>query len=305
MELSRRNLLKLGATAGLGGLLLPAFDMQANISDQMILRAVPSTGEQIPVIGMGTWQTFDVGKSEEDRAPLREVLKVFVEKGGKLIDSSPMYGNSEGVVGDLAQSMGLEKSLFVATKVWTTGEAAGKQQMAESARLLKAPIDLMQVHNLLDYATHIKTLRGMKEKGLIRYIGITHYTTDSYGSLARIIKNDSIDFVQFNYSIETREAEKELLPLCDDKKVAVIINRPFEGGNMFAKVKGMEIPSWASDFNIKSWGQFFLKYIVSHPAVTCVIPATSKARHMEDNMQAGFGRLPDENQRRKMVEFIR
>jgi diketogulonate reductase-like aldo/keto reductase len=308
MKISRRELLKKSMLSGLGavslpltGFLRPSISMEKSI----ITKPIPSTGELLPVIGMGTWQTFDLGPSDANRASAKEVLKSFVGLGGKLIDSSPMYGNSEGVVGDLATELSVQKSLFMATKVWTSGETAGQAQMEESMKLLRCkPIDLMQVHNLLDYKTHYQTLRKWKEEGKIRYIGITHYTSGAHASLTAILKKDPVDFVQVNYSLETREAEEYLLPLAIEKKVAVIINRPFESGAIFSKVKGKPLPRWASGFDCESWGQFFLKFIVSHPAVTCAIPATSRVIHLKDNMGACYGRLPDENTRREMIKYM-
>ena len=254
---------------------------------------------------MGTWQTFDVGNSVAKIQQLEEVLKLFVSAGGRVIDSSPMYGSSEEVVGILASRMGLHPSLFMATKVWTRGEKEGKQQMETSIDLLKVKtLDLMQVHNLVDYKTHLKTLRSWKEEGKIRYIGITHYTTGAYPDLMRVMKEYPVDFVQFNYSIQTREAEETILPFAADNGVAVIINRPFEGGNLFSRVKGKELPSWASDFDCQTWGQFFLKYIISHPAVSCAIPATDNPKHMKDNMGALYGELPEQEGRKKMAKYF-
>lgn len=305
MQYTRRDLLKLLTGAAIGvGFSSHGLASQSSMKT-LITRKIPGSGESLPVVGMGTWQTFDVGSTANARADVKEVLKEFVALGGKLIDSSPMYGNSEEVVGDLAADLNVQSSLFMATKVWTTGESAGIRQMENSMKLLRSkPIDLMQVHNLVDYATHYKTLMRWKAENKIRYIGITHYTTGSYANLASIIKRDSIDFVQFNYSIITREAESYLLPLAAEKKVGVIINRPFESGGLFSKLKGKALPTWASEFDCTSWGQFMLKYIIAHPAVTCVIPATSKVHHLKDNMNAGYGSLPDENTRKKMVKFF-
>lgn len=275
------------------------------MAQQITERIIPSSGEKIPAIGMGTWQTFDVGNSSSQREKLEEVLQLFVDQGGKLVDSSPMYGSSEEVVGELAAKLGLHASLFMATKVWTRGEEKGRQQMQNSMDLLKVPVlDLMQVHNLVDYKAHLKTLRAWKEEGKIRYIGITHYTTSAYPELMKVMKEFPVDFVQFNYSIQTREAENSMLPFAADQGAAVIINRPFEGGSIFSRVKGKDLPAWAADFDCRSWGQFFLKYIISHPAVTCAIPATDNPKHLKDNMGAAYGSLPDEALRKKMVEYF-
>lgn len=259
----------------------------------MMTRPIPSSGEALPVIGFGTWQTFDVGPSEAERAPLREVLSLLFEAGGKVIDSSPMYGPAEGVVGDLLSQMKAHDKAFYATKVWTSGRARGIASMERSISLYGAsPIDLMQVHNLVDWRTHLKTLRAWKDQGRIRYIGITHYTTSSYDDLAAIIKSEKIDFVQFNYSLEVREAERMLLPLAADRGVATLINRPFGGGGLFGRVRGMDLPGWAKEAGAESWAQLFLRYILANPAVTCVIPGTGRPAHARDNLAAGLKPLP-------------
>jgi diketogulonate reductase-like aldo/keto reductase len=271
----------------------------------MLTRAIPATGERLPALGLGTWQTFDVGTSPQDRAPLQEVLRLFADMGGTLIDSSPMYGRSEEVAGDLAAALGLQKKLFMATKVWTQGEEAGIRQMETSIREMgKQPLDLMQIHNLVDWQVHLKTLRRWKAEGRIRYLGITHYTVGAYGDLERLLRTEAVDFVQLNYNIGSREAAQRLLPLAADKGVAVIVNRPFESGALFSAVKNRSLPAWAADFDCQSWGQFFLKYILGHPAITCVIPATAKPHHLRDNMTAGYGRLPDAATRIKMEKHL-
>ncbi len=271
----------------------------------LIQRPIPSTGEMLPVIGVGTWNTFDVGESSSERNPLAGVLKTLVEKGGKLIDSSPMYGSSERVVGELSELAGLNQKLFIATKVWTCGADKGVTQMSNSLSLLKrSTIDLMQVHNVVDWQTHLKTLASWKESGKTRYIGLTHYVDSAHDTLVRIIKENSVDFIQINYNLLDRHAEEELLPFAQDKRIAVIINRPFEEGALFRRVKEKKLPEWAADFDCTSWGQFFLKYIVSHPAVTCVIPGTAKPNHLLDNLAGGMGRLPDNRQRTEMIKFI-
>lgn len=269
-------------------------------------RKIPSSGEEIGIVGVGTWQTFDVGNSAEQRAPLKEVLKILVEMGGEVVDSSPMYGRSEQVVGDLSTEIGLQDQLFYATKVWTSGKDEGIQQMQSSMQKMQAnPMDLMQVHNLVDWQTHIKTLRNWREQGKIRYMGITHYTVSAYDRLMQIIQTEDLDFVQHNYSIISREAEEHLLPLAADKGVAVIINQPYESGSLFRAVKGKNLPAWAKEFDCNSWGQFFLKFILSHPAVTCVIPGTDNPEHMRDNAGAGLGQLPDEKMREKMAAYVK
>ena len=308
-KFTRRQVLDLALKAGTAACLAPILNLNAmdfsTAKETLIKRAIPGTGELLPVVGLGTWQTFDVGTSAASRADVKEVLRLFAEMGGTLVDSSPMYGRSEEVVGDLSVALGLQKKLFMATKVWTQGEQAGIKQMETSMREMQArPLDLMQIHNLVDWRTHLKTLRRWKEEQRIRYLGITHYTVSAYDELERIIKTEPLDFVQLNYNIATREAAKRLLPLAAEKKVAVIVNRPFESGSLFSAVKGKSLPEWASDFDCQTWGQFFLKYILGHPAITCVIPATAKPKPLTDNMQAGYGRLPNETTRKKMEDFI-
>ena len=265
----------------------------------MLTRPIPSTGEAMPVIGLGTWPVFDVGADDRSRAPLREVLRRLVAGGGAMIDTSPMYGRSEGVAGDLVAELGLRSQVFLATKVWISGRERGIAQMQRSAQLLKSPvIDLMQIHNLVDWRIQLATLREMKAKGQLRYIGITHYTTGSLPELARILDSESgIDFVQCGYSLETREPETLLLPVAARRGVAVIVNQPLERGDLFRAVRGKALPGWAAEFDCASWAQLFLKYLLGDPAVTVVIPATDKPDHMADNLKAGHCRLPDAKQR--------
>ncbi len=281
---------------------IPQWFMQ----DQSILtRTIPISGKQLPVIGLGTWQTFDVGEDAGNRQPLIEVLETLFKKGGTVIDSSPMYGRSEKVVGELSTELDLNEKFFMATKVWTNGKDNGIRQMNTSFSLLKRKqIELMQIHNLMDWETHLTTLRDLKESGKIRYIGITHYSESAYSQLEQILKSHPIDFLQINYSILSRKAEERLFPLCEEKQVAVLINQPFESGQLFNRVKGKLLPEWVSELDCHSWGQFFLKFILSHPTVTCVIPGTSKPHHMLDNIGAGFGKLPDEKQRLAMIKVI-
>ena len=300
--MKRRTILK--HIAALGGLGL-GFDYRFNYTGTIQNRKIPRSGENLPIVGLGTWQTFDVGASQSERAPLMKVLQTLVGEGGKVVDSSPMYGRSEAVVGDLSSELEIIPKLFMATKVWTRGKQAGIDQMETSLRRMKKPqLDLMQIHNLVDWATHIQTLLDWKEKGKIRYIGITHYIESAYDGMERIMKSYPIDFIQLNYSMTSRAAEKSILPLARDKGIAVLINRPYEGGNLFRKTSGKPIPSWAAEFDCKSWGQFFLKYILSNSAVTCAIPGTSKPHHMLDNLGAGTGALPDETVRKKMIRHI-
>jgi aryl-alcohol dehydrogenase-like predicted oxidoreductase len=277
---------------------------QWNSEDETIMkRTIPSSGETLPSIGIGTWQTFDVGANPQERAPLKDVLRLFIQKGGSVIDSSPMYGRSEKVVGELSAELTINQDLFIATKVWTTGLEAGKKQIDNSFSLLKK-IDLLQIHNLLDWQTHLKTLHSLKEDGKIRYIGLTHYLDSTHDTLAEMIRNQRVDFIQINYNILDRHAENNLLPLAQEKKVAVLVNRPFEEGALFQKVRGKNVPDWARDFDCTSWAQFFLKFILSHPAITCVIPGTSKVTHLLDNLGGAKGKLPDEKQRIRMISFM-
>ena len=298
---SRRTLLRL-----LAGIPAVALLPSADAAMTPLRRAIPSSGELLHAIGLGTWQTFDVAGDAAGLGAAREVLSRFVKAGGQMVDSSPMYGSSEAVVGELAAGLGVQKSLFLATKVWTTGREAGIRQMEESMRLMRtARMDLMQVHNLTDVATHLKTLRLWKEQGRIRYIGITHYHEGAYAELERLIKSEHLDFAQFNYNVMTTAAEERLLPACAEYRTAVIVNRPFEGGTLFRRVKGKALPAWAAEFDCDSWARFFLKYILAHPAVTCAIPATRNPAYLLDNMGAALGRLPDAAMRRRMQEFVR
>lgn len=269
----------------------------------MLTRAIPSTGEPMSVIGFGTWQTFDVGNSRADLDQRREVLDILFAAGGHMIDSSPMYGRAEAVVGTLLKEMGARDKAFLATKVWTSGEKAGIAQMQSSAAKFQSPmIELMQIHNLVDWKVHLKTLRAWKEAGRFRYIGITHYTTGALDDLAGILHAEPLDFVQMGYSINVRAAENRLLPVAAERSVAVIANQPFDSGNAFARVKGRQLPEWAGDIDCTSWAQIMLKYLIGHPAVTCVIPGTANPVHARDNVAAGAGRMPDPAQRRMMAD---
>ena len=275
------------------------------MTEKIATREIPASGEQLPVVGLGTWQTFDVGENESEREPLREVLKNLLEKGGKVVDSSPMYGRSEKVVGDLSAELNINSKLFIATKVWTTGKENGIEQMNESFRLLKrSRIDLMQIHNLTDWQTQLASLYKWKEEGKIRYIGLTHYSDSAHERIGDIIRKEEIDFIQVNYNLLDTHAEDSLFPLAIEKKVAVLINRPFGEGVLFRRVKGKLLPEWAKEYDCNSWAQFFLKFILSHPAVTCVIPGTSKPHHMIDNLGAGLGRFPEKNHRRQMLKAV-
>ncbi|NAS12867.1 aldo/keto reductase [Poritiphilus flavus] len=300
---SRREMAKQLACMSAGTLVWPSH--WSAKAESIRTRKIPSSGEQLPIVGLGTWQSFDVGTSSTLREQLEKVLSAMKQKGGKVIDSSPMYGSSEQVVGDLTAKMGIQSSFFYATKVWTSGKQSGIRQMETSKRRMRRPqMDLMQIHNLVDLQTHIKTLREWKEKAKIRYWGITHYTNSSHEKLARIIQAEKPDFVQFNYSINQRNAENRLLGVARDQGTAVLINRPYDGGSLFRAIKGKELPAWCKEADIHSWGQFFLKYILAHEAVNCAIPGTSKPHHLLDNMGAGFGRLPDATFRKRMVQHL-
>ena len=304
-EITRREATRLiGATTA--GLLLPigaARTETASESLTMLTRAIPSSDEKLPVIGLGTWQTFDVDLASPK--PLEEVLSLFVKLGGKVVDSSPMYGRAEEVVGDIAAKLGLRDSLFLATKVWTRGKQAGIESMERSlARFRTKRLDLMQVHNLLDVGTHLATMREWKAQGRIRYLGVTHYSSSAYAEVEKVLRNEKLDFLQINYSIMERDAEERILTLAQERGVAVIVNRPFGGGDLFRRVSAKPLPEWTAEFDCRSWAQFLLKWIIAHAAVTCAIPATNNPKHLEDNMHGGMGRLPDAKTRQRMVEFV-
>lgn len=268
----------------------------------MANRLIPRSGEPLPVIGLGTWQTFDVGAAAPERAPLAEVVRLFLQGGGRVIDSSPMYGRAESVAGDLVAATNHSPPPFLATKVWTTGKTAGEVQMRESMRRLRTDrIDLMQVHNLLDWETHLPVLRAWKEQGRIRYLGVTHYASSSFALLEKLITGEKLDFVQLPYSIASRDAERRLLPAAAAAGVAVLVMRPFEEGALFSAVRGKPLPAWAAEAGAASWAQFFLRYVVSHPAVTAALPATRRPEHMKDNLAAGAGSFPDDRMRRRMA----
>lgn len=274
-------------------------------SPRVLARPIPSTGETIPAVGLGTWQVFDVAGSTEELSQAREALKVFFEHGGRVIDSSPMYGSAESVVGQLATELGLASRLFVATKVWTSGRDAGIRQMEDSMRKLRLErLDLMQVHNLLDARTHLRTLREWKKAGRVRYLGVTHYHAGAHADLEKMIAPGDIDFVQVNYSLAEPEAERRLLAVAAESHTAVIVNRPFAEGGMFRRVKGKPLPDWATDLGCASWAQFFLKWILAHPSVTCAIPGTRNPKHVADNLAAAAGPLPDAATRRRMANHF-
>ncbi len=275
-------------------------------ASHMLRRPIPASGETIPVVGLGTWRVFDVGGSPSERGPLKDVLKSLVELGGRVVDSSPMYGAAESVVGDLASELAITDKLFLATKVWTSGRDAGVAQMEQSVKRLRAQrLDLIQIHNLLDWRTHLRTLREWKAAGRIRYLGVTHYTASAYDELERVLRAEALDFVQVNYSLGEREAERRILPLARDRGVAVLANRPFAEGDLFQRVRSVPVPPWAVEFDCDSWAQFFLKWILAHPAVTCAIPGTSRPQHLVDNLKAAVGKLPDAATRDRMAAHVR
>jgi diketogulonate reductase-like aldo/keto reductase len=296
---ARRDVLRL--MAGLGAVMtgIPALGAGPGV---LIERPIPSSGEKLPVIGLGTWQTFDIDGDPAGRAQAREVLKLFVEGGGRVVDSSPMYGTAESVVGNLSAELGIQSKLFYATKVWTSGRDDGIRQMeASMTRLRVARIDLMQVHNLVDVRTHLATLREWKKAGKLRYIGITHYHAGAHAELENLVRSEELDFIQVNYSLTEPQAGNRLLPLAAERRVAVLVNRPFAQGDLFERVRGNPVPPWAAEFGCTTWAQFFLKWIVGHPAVTCVIPATRNPKHLADNLAAGSGALPDAAMRSRMA----
>jgi len=305
--MTRREATRL-ISAAAGALLLPIDRAQAQGKTEslaMLTRGIPSSGEKLPVIGLGTWQAFDVDLSTDNRTRFEDVISLFVKLGGRVIDTSPMYGRAEAVIGELVAALGIRDKVFLATKVWTRGKEDGMKSMKRSMELLRAKrIDLMQVHNLVDVQTQLATLYEWKSQGRIRYVGITHYEAGAFGAVEKIMRSEKLDFVQINYSLMEREAEQRLLPLAQQRQIAVIANRPFGGGDLFSKTRSKPLPEWAADFDCLSWAQFFLKWIVANSAVTCVIPATNNPRHLEDNMGGGMGRLPDEKTRRRMVELV-
>ena len=293
--MNRRGLLRLAVSLVSAAAVSPRLTHAS--AAELIVRRIPSSGEELPIIGLGTSGPFEVGDSRAARAPLAEVLEGFFAAGARLIDTSPMYSSAERVLGELLTDP-MRQRAFLATKVWTRGERAGIEQMTHSAQLLRrAHLDLIQVHNLLDLDTQLKTLYSWKEAGRVRYVGVTHYTVSAQADLVRALERNRLDFVQLNYSPVTRAAEQRLLPLAAARGVAVLVNRPFEDGELFAAVRGKPLPAVAAEVDAASWGQLALKFIASHPSVTCIIPATGKLTHLEDNLAGGRGRLPDARQR--------
>ena len=296
---NRREFIAAGAAASV----LPGLSHAAP-SAKMLTKPIPASGELLPVVGLGTYEVFDVESTPSEIATRNEIVERLVSAGGKLLDTSPMYNRSEKVIGDVTDAGVSRDDLFLATKVWTDGREAGIAQMNRSADLMNTDVvDLMQVHNLRDTAVHMASIEALQEDGRIRYSGLTHYTAGAQAALGRAMQTFKPQFIQINYSLGEREAEQRLLPLAQEMGVAVLINRPFQSGRLFRAVGGKELPDFARKF-AESWGQFFLKFIISHPAVTCAIPATSKPHHMADNLGAGFGKMPDSAMRQRMADYF-
>jgi len=303
-NLSRRTLLK--ALLALGLTASSAVNLLHATTKNKIVKKIPASGELLPVIGLGTSRTFDALGDTELLSQLKKVLHIFFDKQGTLIDSSPMYGGAEAVIGKLLKQVNNDQNLFAATKVWTYGKQSGISQMEQSRQLWGIKrFDLMQIHNLRDWEAHYETLKQMKVEGKIRYIGVTTSHGRFHDELEVLLETLPFDFVQLSYNINNRDVENRLLPIALDKGIAVIVNRPYQRGDLFSDVRGKALPTWASDIDVSSWGQFFLKYVVSHPAVSCAIPATTKVKHLLDNMSAQFGRLPDVKMRKEMIRYFK
>ena len=297
---SRRDFIALSSLS-----FLPSLSNASILNESMLKRVIPSSGEEMPVIGLGTSRVFDIERSKNELNIREKILDIFYENGGRLIDTSPMYGMSEEIIGITAKKYIEKNRFFLATKVWTEGRENGMRQIEESFQKMRADkISLIQVHNLLDWKTQIKTLRSLKDEGRIDYIGITHYKSNAFDEMIKIMKAEKVDFAQFNYSMGEREAEQKILPFCKDNGIATLINRPFMRGRLFREAQEKKLPSWVTDYDIDSWGQFFLKYIISHDAVTNIIPATSKPKNMLDNARAGMGRMLDEKAKKRMFEVF-
>ena len=297
---SRRDFIALSSLS-----FLPTLSNASILNESMLKRVIPSSGEEMPVIGLGTSRVFDIERSKNELNVREKILDIFYENGGRLIDTSPMYGMSEEIIGITAKKYIEKNRFFLATKVWTEGRENGMRQIEESFQKMRTDkISLIQVHNLLDWKTQIKTLRSLKDEGRINYIGITHYKSNAFDEMIKIMKAEKVDFAQFNYSMGEREAEQKILPFCKDNGIATLINRPFMRGRLFREAQEKKLPSWVTDYDIDSWGQFFLKYIISHDAVTNIIPATSKPKNMLDNARAGMGRMLDEKAKKRMFEVF-
>ncbi len=303
LDRNRRQFLKIMGGAGLSAMapLLSAKQESSNT----ITKSIPVSGERLPVIGLGTSRVFNVENDAAELSNLREVIRILSSVENSMVDSSPMYGEAERVVGELVENLDVHRQLFFATKVWTRGRQAGIEQMQQSMRLMRTKtIDLMQIHNLVDWKTHITTLRDWKERRLIRYLGITHYNESAHDAVLQVMKHTPLDFLQINYSLAEPEAGNRILPLAQEKGIAIIANRPFARGALFHATKGKPLPAWAGEIDCATWAQLFLKFVISHPAITCTIPGTSKPKHMLDNQVAGKGLMPDNGMRKKMQAFV-
>ncbi|HEX7128239.1 MAG TPA: aldo/keto reductase [Thermodesulfobacteriota bacterium] len=303
MSPTRRDLVRAGAAIAASALLPPL--RAAPAEPALIERRIPSSGESLPVVGIGTARRYDVSATAEERAELTEVLRRFAASGGRLIDTAPSYGSAESVVGDLVSALGLRERLFLATKVGATGREAGIAQLETSMRRLRTTtLDLVAVHNLQDTATQLATLREWKQRGRIRYVGITTSFDRQYAEFERTMRAETLDMVQVDYALDNRGAGERILPLAADRGMGVMVNLPFGRGRLFRAVEGKALPEWAREFDCESWAQFFLKYVIAHPAVTCVIPGTARVRYLADNLGAARGRLPTAAMRRRMEQFI-
>lgn len=301
--LSRRDFIGSVAAAGTTAV-LPPFQAHAQ-SGQIVTKAIPSSGEAIPVIGLGSWITFNVGNDREARENCVAVMRDFFAAGGKLIDSSPMYGSSQNVIGEGLQKLGKQAAVFSAEKVWTSSGGRGPAQIEQSRQFWRVPhFDLMQVHNLLSWEDHLKTLQAMKAEGKLRYVGITTSEGRRHREFERIMQSQTLDFIQVTYNVVDREVEERILPLARERGIAVLINRPFQEGILIRKIERHKLPPWAGEIGCANWAQFILKFIVSHPAVTCAIPATSQVAHLRENMGAAYGPMPDEPTRRRMADYV-
>lgn len=296
---TRREFLGLLGAAG-AGVALPGL-LRAAPGDSLITRPIPGTGERLPAVGLGTWR----GLSLANRDNARRILRRFLELGGTVVDTSPMYADAEEAIGTVGAGLEALDELFLATKVWTDGQKAGRAQIEQSFDYLEKPVlDLIQVHNLRDWRAHLETLRALKAEGRVRYLGVTHYVTGAHDELEQVVRERDVDFIQVNYNLRVRDAAERLLPAARDRGVAVLVNRPFEGGSLFSRVKGRELPGWAGEIGCSSFAQIFLKYVLGHPAVTCPIPGTDDPEHLEDNMGAARGPVPDAAQRRRMETWF-
>src|SRR5688572_15198726 len=305
MDIHRRTVIKAGLAFG-ATMLLPQGGQSAQ-AQPLLQKKIPSSGEGIPIIGIGTARRYEEVKTDGEKAPLRETIRQFQALGGKVIDSSPSYGTAEAVVGELADGLKIRDSLFLATKVSlrNTGREAGVAQIEQSFKRLRTnKIDLIAVHNLRDTGTQLRTLRDMKQAGRIRYVGITTSFDNQYAEFEQVIKKETLDFIQVDYALDNRDAGDRIIPLAGDRGSAVMVNLPFGRGRLFKAVQGKKLPEWASEFDCQSWPQFFLKYIVSHPAITCAVPGMARTEYVVDNLGAARGRLPDGATRRKMEQFI-